>query len=174
VAGDQFGTVYCKTHATGFPVVRDLVVFNAVYKTVTAMPKILIVEDDKNIASFLSTILLGAGYNCVAASTADRAHALLESETDIALVLLDQNLESSSRSGLAFLTGLRRNPKFEDLPVIVCTGDSRPNIVTGFLALGIAGFLRKPFRADRMLVDVERALGHAGNTICAAPSLAYW
>lgn len=138
------------------------------------MPKILIVEDDKNIASFLSTILLGAGYLCVAASTADRARALLDSEPEIALVLLDQNLGEGSQSGLSLLTALRQAPKYQHLPVIVCSGDSRPSVVTGFLGQRVVGFLRKPFRADRMLSDVQRALGHVGNAIASAPSLAYW
>jgi two-component system, OmpR family, KDP operon response regulator KdpE len=159
---------------TGIPVVPTLEGTAPLYRTFVVMPKILIVEDDKTIASFLHTILLGAGYTCVAASTADRARGLLESELDIALVLLDQNLGESSQSGLALLTALRQSPRYEHLPVIVCSGDSRPNIVTGFLGQKIVSFLRKPFRADRMLSDVERALGHVGNAIATAPSLAYW
>lgn len=124
------------------------------------MAKILIVEDDRNIANFLSTILLGAGYLCVAAPTADRARALLDSESDVGLVLLDQNLGENSESGLALLTDLRLSPKHQHLPVIVCSGDSRPVIVTGFLGQRIAGFLRKPFKAERLLADVQRAIGH--------------
>jgi CheY-like chemotaxis protein len=138
------------------------------------MPKVLIVEDDKNIASFVSTILRGAGYVCVAASSADRARTLLDSEPDVGLVLLDQNLGENSQSGLALLTALRQTPKFQHLPVIVCSADSRPLIVTGFLGQRIAGFLRKPFKADRLLSDVQRAFGHAGNAILATSGLAYW
>ncbi len=132
------------------------------------MSKILIVEDDRNIASFLSTILLGAGYLCDAASTADRARALLESEPDIALVLLDQNLGENSRNGLTWLAELRDSKKFRDLPVIVCTGDARPAVVAGFLGHRIAGFLKKPFRPERLLADVQRVLGGAQANVAAA------
>ena len=135
------------------------------------MPKILIVEDDRNIASFLSTILLGAGYLCVTASSADRARALLESEHGIGLVLLDQNLGEGSTSGLALLTALRQTPNFQSIPVIICTGDTRPIVVTGFLGQRIAGFIKKPFRPERLLSDVQRVLGHAGNAIRPPPVL---
>jgi DNA-binding NtrC family response regulator len=136
------------------------------------MSKILIVEDDKNISSFISTILLGAGYVCFAASTAARARDLLNSEPEIALVLLDQHLGESCQSGLALLTEIRQSPKFQHLPIIVCSGDSRPTVVAGFLGQRVMGFLRKPFKADRMLADVQRALGHGGNAISAMANLA--
>lgn len=125
------------------------------------MSKILIVEDDKNIANFLSTILLGAGYLCVAASSATAARSLLDSETEISLVILDQNLGEDSESGLALLIALRRMPKFQHIPVIICTGDSRTAVVTGFLGQRIAGFVKKPFRMDRLLSDVQRVLAPA-------------
>lgn len=132
------------------------------------MPKILIVEDDKNIANCLSTILLGAGFLCDAAPTADRARALLESDPDIGLVLLDQNLGENSRNGLVFLGELRETAKYRDLPVIVCSGETRAPVVMGFMSQKVAGFLRKPFRPDRLLADVQRVLGTGEASMVAA------
>jgi two-component system KDP operon response regulator KdpE len=138
------------------------------------MPKILIVEDDKNIASYLSTILMGAGYLCVAASAADRAQALLESEREIALVILDQNLGDGSHTGLDFLTALRQMPKYQNIPAIVCTGEARPAVLRSFLGLRITSFLKKPFRPERMLSEVQLALGHSGNVAAPAAALVSW
>lgn len=133
------------------------------------MPKILIVEDDPNVVSFLSTILLGAGHMCMAAGTAAKARELLETERGISLVLLDQNLGENSETGLALLTALRQRPAFQGIPVIICTGDTRTAVVGGFLGQRIAGFLKKPFRPERLLADVQHALGQAGNAIAAPP-----
>lgn len=65
------------------------------------MSKILIVEDDRRVVTFLTTILLGAGYTCVTAPDAQIARDLLETEQGIRLVLLDQNLGQGSETGLA-------------------------------------------------------------------------
>jgi DNA-binding NtrC family response regulator len=135
------------------------------------MPKILIVEDDPNVVSFLTTILLGAGYTCLVASSAAKARGLLDSERGIGLVLLDQNLGEDSDTGLALLTDLRQQPKFQNIPVIICTGDTRTAVVSGFLGQRIASFLKKPFRPERLLGDVEKALGHVGNAILPPPPL---
>ena len=135
------------------------------------MTKILIVEDDKNVVSFLTTILLGAGYTCLAAPSAPKARMLLETEHGIGLVLLDQNLGDSDDTGLAFLTGLRQSPKYGAIPVIICSGDSRGTVVSGFLSQKIAGFIKKPFRPERLLGDVQRALGQAGNVIAPPPPI---
>jgi DNA-binding NtrC family response regulator len=45
--------------------------------------------------------------------------------------------------------------------VIVCSGDTKPASVSAFLALNIVDFVKKPFRPERLLLDIERALGHA-------------
>jgi two-component system, OmpR family, alkaline phosphatase synthesis response regulator PhoP len=122
------------------------------------MAKILIVEDDHNIASFLSTLLLGAGYECLSASTSERARVLLNSEENIALVILDQNLGKDSDTGLELLSALRQSSHHQGVPVIICSGDSRQAIVAGFLSQHIAGFVKKPFRGDRLLADVDRVI----------------
>jgi DNA-binding response OmpR family regulator len=135
------------------------------------MPKILIVEDDPNVVSFLTTILLGAGYTCLVATSTAKARSLLTTERGISLVLLDQNLGEDSDTGLALLTDLRQEQKFQNIPVIICTGDTRTAIVSGFLGQRIASFLKKPFRPERLLADVDRALGHVGNAILPPPPL---
>lgn len=133
------------------------------------MPKILIVEDDANMVSFLTTILLGAGYACLTATSTEQARTLLDNDPAIGLMLLDQNLGEGSATGLAMLQDLRQSPKFQHIPVIICTGDSRTAVVAGFLGQRIADFIKKPFRPERLLADVQRVLGHAGNALGAAP-----
>jgi len=135
------------------------------------MPKILIVEDDPNVVSFLTTILLGAGYSCVVATSAEKARSVLETERGIGLAIFDQNLGEESDTGLALLTELRQQGKFRKIPVIICTGDTRTAVVSGFLGQSIASFLKKPFRPERLLADVHKALGHMGNAILPPPPL---
>jgi CheY-like chemotaxis protein len=137
------------------------------------MSRILIVEDDPNIVSFLTTILLGAGYICLAASSTQRARALLETESDIALLLLDQNLTEADHddNGLSFLKELRSHPRFSRMPVIICSGDSRTAVVNGFLGQRISGFVKKPFRPERLLADVQRVLQPHPASFSGAPTI---
>ncbi|HVU32890.1 MAG TPA: response regulator [Opitutaceae bacterium] len=133
------------------------------------MAKILIVEDDPNVAGFLSTILRGAGYLCASASTGAQARQLLDADPDIGLLLLDHNLGDASDTGLNFLQALRQSPSHQRLPVIVCSGDSRGTVVSGFLGQKVSDFIKKPFRPERLLGDVQRVLGAPGTPV-AAPS----
>ena len=121
------------------------------------MSQILIVEDDHRVVTFISSILLADGHTCLAAASAAEAQAAFNSNHDIGLVLLDQNLEQSN-SGVEFLTWLRSTPRGRKVPVIICSGDSRPTVLTAFLQQQIAGFIKKPFKADRLLLDVQRVL----------------
>ena len=104
------------------------------------MTKILIVEDDEQRLSFLRTILVGAGYTCFSAPSGEKARELLDTNTGIGLVLLDQNLGEGSSTGLGLLTALRQLPKFRAIPVIVCTGDTRSVVVWGSSANASLGF----------------------------------
>jgi DNA-binding NtrC family response regulator len=120
------------------------------------MAKILIIEDDEIIARFLSGLLLTAGHPAIIVHTAERAREMLESEIDLSLLVLDHHL--GGESGLHFLTKIRNGSRHQHLPVLVCSGDTKRTSVSGFLALGIAGFIMKPFTADRFLTEIERAL----------------
>jgi DNA-binding NtrC family response regulator len=53
---------------------------------------------------------------------------------------------------------LRHGARFESIPVIICTGDSRTSVVSTFVGCNIAGFIKKPFRPERLLKDVLRVL----------------
>jgi CheY-like chemotaxis protein len=128
------------------------------------MAKILLVEDDPHIADYVSTILLAAGHPCVRASTAARAREHLQADPDIALVLLDYHLGDDAETGHSLLTTLRTTALHRDLPVIICSADARQETVAQFLSLRVVGFLRKPFRPERLLSDVSRGLGLSEST----------
>lgn len=120
------------------------------------MAKVLIVEDEPSVATYLSELMISVGHSPIAVDSQERAMEMLQEESDIALLILDHHL--GTHSGLEFLTAIRKSERYCNLPVIVCSGDTRPAAVTGFASLNIVGFVAKPFRPERMLADVERAL----------------
>ena len=126
------------------------------------MATILILDDDEPIVVFLSEILLAVGHLVISANTAARAREVLGSERNISLLILDHHLEGES--GLQLLTELRQSARFRSLPVIVCSGDAKPESVKGFLSLQIASFIVKPFTTQRILSEVEHVLLCSGNS----------
>lgn len=120
------------------------------------MANILIIEDDEKIVTNLSQLLRSVGHSVISARSATRARELLESDRDFALIILDHHLDRES--GLEFLTALRHSGRHRTLPVIVCSGDTKPASVKSFLSLQIAGFIVKPYLADRMLSEIKRVL----------------
>lgn len=116
---------------------------------------ILIVDDEADIRELVSGILVDEGYSTRAAGDSDGALREIRARRP-ALVILDIWLQGSRLDGLQVLDEIKKdNP---DLPVLVISGHG--NIETAVTAIkkGAYDFVEKPFKADRMLLTVERAL----------------
>ncbi len=122
------------------------------------MAKIIVVEDDPKIMGFITTVLLSAGHEPLTADNGARGREILRAEPDIDLAIFDQHLDEKGDTGLSLLEDVRKHPALATLPVIVCSGDTQPQAVRSFLALKIAAFVKKPFKPERLLADVERVL----------------
>jgi two-component system, OmpR family, copper resistance phosphate regulon response regulator CusR len=117
------------------------------------MNRILIVEDEARIASFVDKGLRANGFSTAVA--ADGAEALaLSSTTDFDLLILDLGLPD--RDGLEVMEGLRRTKP--QLPVIILTArDSVRDTVAG-LEGGADDYVTKPFRFEELLARVRARL----------------
>jgi CheY-like chemotaxis protein len=132
------------------------------------MATILVVEDDPEISRYLATLLVSDGHVPLTASTPERAREYLRTEPAIDLLMLDYNLGKDAATGLALLMAVRRSPRHGTLAVIVCTGESKPEILKRFLAHRIAGFIKKPFHPQRLTTEIRRALAEADARVRAA------
>ncbi len=112
--------------------------------------RILLVEDDDRVASFLERGLRAEGYFIVRAS--DGKEGLeLATEGDFNLILLDIMLPGLN--GLEVCQALRIK-KF-DTPIIMLTAmDQSQDIVKG-LKLGADDYVTKPFSYDELLARIE-------------------
>ena len=120
------------------------------------MANIFIVEDDNLSVSYISKLLLAAGHLVSSAGSVTEARDVLAREEAFSLLVLDYHL--GTESGLKLLTEIRRSDRYQTLPVIVCSGDTKPIVVKEFLSLGIAGFIAKPFITKRLIREIERVL----------------
>ena len=115
-------------------------------------PRILVVDDDAELAELLGVRLMASGYDVTSELGAQRALARVGRER-IDAVLLDLRLADGD--GLDVLSAIReRSP---DLPVIILTAHGTIDTAVEAMRRGAYGFLTKPF-LDHELVQ---KLGHA-------------
>lgn len=84
--------------------------------------RILVLEDDPDIADYMASFLEDEGYLVTSASRCSTAIAMME-EFRPDIVLIDALLPG--KSGLEFLVTLRRDPQWSSLPLVVVTGNDK-------------------------------------------------
>ena len=116
---------------------------------------ILIVDDETDIRVLTSGILQDEGYQTREAAGSADALSAVEARRP-SLVLLDIWLQGSEMDGLGILKVLKRD--HSAIPVLIMSGHG--NIETAVTAIkdGAYDFIEKPFKADRLIVLVDRAI----------------
>lgn len=116
---------------------------------------ILIVDDEADIRELIGGLLEDDGYEPREAADADGALAAIQARKP-SLIILDVWLQGSRLDGLELLEEFKRID--ENLPVIVISGHGTIETAVGAIRKGAYDFLEKPFKSDKLLLTVTRAL----------------
>ena len=116
--------------------------------------KILVVEDEKSIAHFISSVLSANGYEAMQARNGSEALSMISSHCPD-LIILDLGLPDMD--GLEILRQLR---SWSSLPVVVVSARSHEKDKVTALDLGADDYLTKPFGTDELLARVRTAIRH--------------
>ena len=116
---------------------------------------ILIVDDEADIRELVSGILEDEGYGTRVARNSDQALAAIE-ERRPHLVFLDIWLQGSKLDGLQILEQVKE--AHPDLPVVMISGHGNIETAVAAIKKGAYDFIEKPFKADRLVLVVSRAL----------------
>jgi two-component system nitrogen regulation response regulator NtrX len=116
---------------------------------------ILIVDDERDICTLIAGILEDEGH------AARRAHNSTEAIDAVrqrrpALVILDVWLQGSELDGLQLLEVIRREDP--PIPVVMISGHGTIDTAVSAIKSGAYDFIEKPFKADRLLLVVDRAI----------------
>lgn len=120
--------------------------------------EILVIDDEADIRSLVCGLLSDEGYIARQAKGSDSAFEEIDKRLP-ALVLLDIWLEGSRLDGLEILKNIRKN--YPQLPVIMMSGHGNIETAVSAIRLGAYDFIEKPFKTDRLLLMLERALEKA-------------
>ena len=116
------------------------------------MKKILIIEDEDDIAMLLQMRLHQGGYSISRA--ADGTSALTEARKEKPdLIILDLMLPAVT--GTFVLQEIRECADIADTPVIVLTGMQGEEIKQRVLNQGVQGYMQKPYNADELLLKIR-------------------
>ncbi len=116
---------------------------------------ILIVDDEADIRSLVCGILSDEGYEAREAADSDATLAAIAARRP-SLVLLDIWLQGSRLDGMELLDVLKRDHPL--LPVVIMSGHGTIETAVQAIKLGAYDFIEKPFKADRMILIVNRAI----------------
>ena len=119
---------------------------------------VLVVDDEADIRELVSGLLEDEGYAVRTASDADQALAALRARKP-ALMVLDIWMQGGGMDGLELLDMVKGLDP--DLPVVMISGHGNIETAVSALKRGAYDFIEKPFKSDRLLVVVERALEQA-------------
>src|SRR5579859_6115625 len=116
---------------------------------------ILIVDDEADIRMLIGGILQDEGYSTREAANSHEALARIRSRQP-SLVILDIWLQGSELDGIEILKIIRHEAP--SLPVLMISGHGTIETAVAAIKIGAYDFIEKPFKSDRLLLLVERAI----------------
>ncbi len=116
---------------------------------------ILVVDDEADIRMLICGILNDEGYETRQAGDSAAALAAIRSRQPT-LVILDIWLQGSELDGLEILKIIRR--ELPTLAVLMISGHGTIETAVAAIKIGAYDFIEKPFKSDRLLILVERAI----------------
>ncbi|GAP23043.1 response regulator transcription factor [Leptolinea tardivitalis] len=126
------------------------------------MPRLLLVEDDEEIAKNLILLLRREGFAVTHTSTRNETLTVLaENKFDLALV----DISLPDGNGFTVCTEIKMK---KDIPVIFLTASGDEGSVVTGLNMGADDYITKPFRPRELIARIGSALrktGHSGSDI---------
>ena len=123
------------------------------------MPKILIVDDEADMRTYLKAVLEDNKYETVEAADGEEGYSLLQ---DIIPDLVVLDIIMPKESGVKFYRQLRKNPDLSNIPVIIVSGAPRYNELFARDHATMPkpfAFIEKPPDRDLLLEKIKAAVG---------------
>ena len=118
--------------------------------------KILVLEDEENIRSFLVLNLKRSGYEVIEAETGEMALEKYHENQDIAVAVLDVMLPGID--GIELLRRMKSSPELDSIPVVMATAKGTEYDKIQGLDLGADYYIAKPFGVMELVSCVKAVL----------------
>lgn len=119
---------------------------------------ILIVDDEDDIRLMIQGLLEDEGYKVLTAPNSTKAYEVLN-DVSVDLVIQDIWLQGSEDDGIEILKNtVKHQPS---LPFLMISGHGTIETAVSAIKFGAYDFIEKPFKSDRLLLMIHRALENA-------------
>ncbi len=117
-----------------------------------SVQKVLIVDDSKTELMFLTDLLQKNGLTVKTAQNAEDAmRRLSEEKPDV--ILMD--VVMPGQNGFQLTRAINRNPKYSDVPIIMCTSKNQETDRVWGLRQGARDYITKPVNAVELMAKLE-------------------
>ena len=113
----------------------------------------LLVDDDARNIFALSSVLERRGMKVLTATTGSEAVALVESNPEIAIVLMD--IMMPQMDGYQTIGAIRQDPSLSRLPIIALTAKAMKGDREKCLEAGASDYLAKPVNTEQLLLAIR-------------------
>lgn len=120
------------------------------------MPRILFVDDLAGFRDIARAVLRELGLHQVDEAKDGQEALGLLTAMHYDLLISDWNMPIMD--GLELLKAVRSNDALKSLPVIMLTGETARDKVQEAIALGVSGFVSKPFKPQALAKAVRRVI----------------
>jgi two-component system nitrogen regulation response regulator NtrX len=117
--------------------------------------EILIVDDEPDIRSLISLTLEDEGFSTVQAANAEQARDIVSTRLP-SCAILDIWMRDSDMDGLELLSWCKEI--YPDMPILMISGHGTISTAVEAIRNGAYEFVEKPFKAERLILTVRRAL----------------
>jgi signal transduction histidine kinase/DNA-binding response OmpR family regulator len=138
-------------------------------------PRLLIIEDEPDLRTYLTRLFTKDGYAVEAVGDAENAYAWLENNADSPPDMVITDVMLPGQSGLDLLALIRQGDPMARLPVVVLTALADAESAVAAFAAGADDFVSKPFNSAELLARVrahyqmnqlrDLAIGEAHTTV---------
>ena len=131
----------------------------------TIREKILVIEDEKSISHFISTVLNNNGYEAMQAQTGEEALSMISSHCPD-LIILDLGLPDMDGSEI-----IRSVRAWSRMPIIIISARSAEIDKASALDMGADDYLTKPFEIPELLARIQVQLRKEASpsSLCCGP-----
>lgn len=127
----------------------------AIFIAMSEPKTIMIVEDEVDAAEMFAEMMRVSGYRVLKAYSSGPAISLLSAETPD-VVLLD--IMMPDISGIEVLRYIRREPRLQNIPVIILSAKNLPSDIKMGLDAGATLYLTKPVGYQELKSAIEKVL----------------
>lgn len=117
---------------------------------------ILIIDDDQRNIFALTAVLKAKNFSIVSAASMEEAFVLLESNSEIGIVLMDMMMPGMD--GYEAIPRIKLNHQYQHLPVIAVTAQAMAGDKEKALAAGADDYIPKPVDVDLLLEILKHHL----------------